>query len=292
MKSVSVRRTVADDVLELLDVMTRLRARDGCPWDAEQTLASLRPYLLEEAHEVLEVMDRLAEGTDDAPAHRAHCDELGDLLFQIVFQAEIQREAGRFDFGDVAKAIHNKLVRRHPHVFGGQGIDGTTPGTAAFWEAMKRQERQARGEAEKTSSSLDGVPKHLPALLRAFRLGEKAHGVGFDWPDHKGVIAKIREELGEIEAAITAHEAAPSASTQADIASEVGDLLYAVSNLSRHVRVDAEAALRGTMHRFEERFREVERRVHAQGKLPEQCSLDELEAHWQAAKQTLRAREA
>jgi MazG family protein len=280
---VQIRRTSADDLLALLDVMTRLRAPEGCPWDREQTLAMLRPYLLEEAHEVLEVLDG---GADNDAAAQLHRDELGDLLFQIVFQAEIQREQGRFDFGDVARAIHDKLVRRHPHVFGGPGIEGTTPGSAAFWEAMKRQERANRGEQVKASSSLDGVPRHLPALLRAHRLGEKARGAGFDWPDHRGVIAKIREELDEIEAAIAAHEAQPTDTTHSDI----GDLLYAATNLSRHFNIDPEAALRGTMIRFEQRFREVERRLAAIGKTPEQCTLDELEEHWQQAKQVLATR--
>jgi len=164
------RRTIADDVLTLVDTMTRLRSE--CPWDREQTVKTLRPYLLEEAHEVLDVLDAL---DDDGGGPRAaeHREELGDLLLQVVFQSEIQREAGRFDVGDVARAIDDKLKRRHPHIFGGEGVAGTNPGSANFWEAIKRQERAALGKDEvKKSSALDGVPKHLPALLRPVRLGD------------------------------------------------------------------------------------------------------------------------
>lgn len=274
------RRTIADDVLTLVDTMTRLRRE--CPWDREQTVKTLRPYLLEEAHEVLDVLDAL---DDDGGGPRAaeHREELGDLLLQVVFQSEIQREAGRFDVGDVARAIDDKLKRRHPHIFGGEGIAGTTPGSANFWEAIKRQERAALGKDEvKKSSALDGVPKHLPALLRAYRTGEKARGVGFDWPDHTGVVAKIEEELLEVKEAIASGD-------KAAIASEIGDLLYAVTNLARHFELDPEASLRQTIGRFEARFRVVEELLAAEGKTPEQTSLDELEARWQEAKRRLKA---
>jgi MazG family protein len=286
-----LRRDAADDFLALADTMTRLR-RD-CPWDRAQTVKTLRSYLLEETHEVLAVLDELAE--DGGPAGQAsrtasHRDELGDLLLQIVFQSEIQREAGRFDVGDVCRAIQAKLVRRHPHIFGGEGIEGTTPGSPEFWEAMKRKERQAEeatttttGTSPKPSlrkSALDGVPPHLPALLRAFRTGEKARGAGFDWPTHDGVLAKIDEEVGEVKAAIASGD-------RAAIASEIGDLLYAITNLARHFEIDAEAALRGTITRFERRFRLVEDLLEAEGRTPEQASLDELEARWQQAKKML-----
>ncbi len=285
-----LRRDAADDFLALADTMTRLR-RD-CPWDRAQTVKTLRSYLLEETHEVLAVLDELDD--DGGPAGQAsrtaaHRDELGDLLLQIVFQSEIQREAGRFDVGDVCRAIQAKLVRRHPHIFGGEGIEGTAPGSPEFWEAMKRKERQAEQAATTTATSpkpssrksaLDGVPPHLPALLRAFRTGEKARGAGFDWPTHDGVLAKIDEEVGEVKAAIATGD-------RLAIASEIGDLLYAITNLARHFEIDAEAALRGTITRFERRFRLVEDLLEAEGRTPEQASLDELEDRWQQAKRML-----
>ena len=275
----TIRRDAGADLLALCDTMTRLR-RD-CPWDKEQTVKSLRPYLLEEAHEVLEVLDAL---NDDGAGPRVgeHKDELGDLLLQIVFQSEIQREAGRFDVGDVARAITAKLIRRHPHIFGGEGVSGTAPGSQDFWEAIKRKERAERGaDVVKKSSALDGVPKHLPALLRAYRTGEKARGVGFDWPDHNGVLDKIEEETREVKEAIESGD-------KAHIASEIGDLLYAITNLARHFEIDAEAALRGTIGRFEARFRIVEELLDAEGKIPEQTPLDELEDKWQEAKRRLK----
>lgn len=276
-----LRRSAAEDVLALADTMSRLRRE--CPWDREQTVKSLRPYLLEEAHEVLDVLDALDDdgGDVDGAFVAEHRDELGDLLLQIVFQAEIQREAGRFDVGHVAQAITAKLIRRHPHIFGdGQGVAGTAPGSQEFWEAIKRKEREAKGTAEKKKSALDGVPKNLPALLRAYRTGEKARGAGFDWPTHAGVVDKIKEELAEVEEAIAAGD-------KGAIASEIGDLLYAITNLARHFEIDAEASLRGTIGRFERRFRIVEELLAAEGKIPEQCSLDDLEAKWQQAKKQL-----
>jgi MazG family protein len=275
------RRSIADDVLALVDTMTRLRK--DCPWDRAQTVKSLRPYLLEEAHEVLAVLDALEDdGGDRGSGYvQEHREELGDLLLQVVFQAEIQREAGRFDLGDVARAIDDKLKRRHPHIFGGEGVAGTVPGTQGFWEAVKRAERAAKGkDIDKKSSALDGVPQHLPALLRAYRTGEKARGAGFDWPDHNGVVDKIEEELAEVKEAIASGDTSASAS-------EIGDLMYALTNLSRHFEIDPEAALRQTISRFESRFRVVEELLAAEGKTPEQTPLDELEARWQEAKRRL-----
>lgn len=258
--------------------MTKLRAVDGCPWDREQTVKTLRSYLLEEAHEVLDVLDALDH---DGGGTRVddHRDELGDLMLQIVFQSEIQREAGRFDVGDVCAAINAKLVRRHPHLFGGQE-------QRQDWEALKRKERAAKGagEGEAVTSALDGVPKNLPALLRAYRTGEKARGAGFDWPSHEGVVDKIKEELAEIEEAI-ASPADPARKER--IESEIGDLLYATTNLARHFEIDAEGALRKTIARFEARFRIVEQLLAAEGKTPEKTPLHELEEKWQRAKQQL-----
>lgn len=275
-----LRADAAHDLITLTDTMTRLRKE--CPWDKDQTLKTLRSYLLEEAHEVLEVLDAL-DDDGGGPHVLEHRDELGDLLLQIVFQSEIQREAGRFDLGDVAAAITHKLIRRHPHIFGGEGVEGTTAGTQDLWEAMKRKERAEQpgtATAATRTSALDGVPTHLPALLRAYRTGQKARGVGFDWPTHQGVLDKIKEELGEIEGAI-------AGGNREEISAEIGDLLYAVTNLARHFDIDAESSLRQTIRRFESRFRIVEQLLAAEGKIPEQTPLDELEAKWQQAKQQL-----
>jgi tetrapyrrole methylase family protein / MazG family protein len=271
-----LRRDAADRFLALADLMTFLRSAQGCAWDRAQTVKTLRGYLLEETHEVLEVMDALDEdgGGARVPEHR---DELGDLMLQIVFQAEMQREAGRFDVGDVCEAIRAKLVRRHPELFGdGERIGA--PGSQEGWEALKRKERGLK------KSALDGVPQHLPALLRALRTGEKAHGAGFDWPDHQGVLEKIEEELLEVKQAIDGGD-------RPKIAAEIGDLLYAIVNLSRHFDVDPEAALRGTIGRFERRFRLVEESLAAEGKQPEGQPLEDLERRWQDAKRRLAAEE-
>lgn len=275
-------RDAADRFLALCDTMTRLRAPDGCPWDREQTLRTLRSYLLEETHEVLEVLDSLDDdgGGARAPDHR---DELGDLLLQVVFQSEIQREAGRFDVGDVCDAIRTKLIRRHPHVFAVAPQEGV-PDSKGGWEAIKRKEREGkRAAGEPPPSALDGVPRHLPALLRAYRTGEKARGAGFDWPTHHGVLHKIKEELGEVERAI-------DSGNTGRISDEIGDLLYAIVNLARHFEIDPEGAVRSTIGRFEERFRMVEEGLAAEGRTPEQEPLDELERRWQAAKKLIDAR--
>jgi tetrapyrrole methylase family protein/MazG family protein len=274
-----LRRDAADEFMKLCDTMTHLRAEDGCPWDRAQTLHTLRSYLLEETHEVLDVLDSLDE-SGAGPRQDEHREELGDLLLQIVFQSEIQREAGRFDIGDVCAAIRDKLVRRHPHLFGQTAPEGI-PGSKEGWEAIKRKERAAkRLPDEKPKSALDGVPKHLPALLRAYRTGEKARGAGFDWPSHHGVVEKIKEELGELEGALAQGD-------KREIAHEIGDLLYALTNLARHFEIDAEGALRATIGRFEARFRLVEESLAAEGKVPEKESLDELERRWQEAKRKL-----
>src|SRR5512137_2923387 len=230
----------ASDALErLLAVMARLRGPGGCPWDREQTLASLRPYVLEETYEVLEAID----AGDD----RAHREELGDLLLQIVFQARIAEEEGRFSFADVADAIHDKLVSRHPHVFGDADAKDADA-VLRQWAALKRKENEARGGGR---SALEGVPREMPALARAERLTEKASRVGFDWPDAAGARAKVAEEIGELDEAI-------ASGNQAHVEDELGDVLFAVANLSRKLGIPPEEALRGTLRRFVERFHYVE----------------------------------
>lgn len=274
-----LRRSAGEAFLRLCDLMTRLRSPEGCAWDRAQDLHTLRPYLLEEAHEVLDVLDDL---TPDGGGERAleHRDELGDLMLQIVFQAEIQREHGRFDVGDVCESIYEKLVRRHPHLF---GAEEERAKERPDWEAIKLAEREAQGtkaQGNKAKSALDGVPRHLPALLCAYRVGQKAHRVGFDWPDPSGVLEKIEEELGEVKEAVAAGD-------RQRISDEIGDLLYAIVNLTRHFEIDPEACLRRTIGRFERRFCRVEERLAREGKSPWGLDLDELEAHWQAAKREL-----
>jgi MazG family protein len=246
---------------ELVEIMQRLLAPDGCPWDREQTLESLRPYVVEEAHEVVDAIDR------GAPEELR--EELGDLLLQIVFQAELARAQGWFGPDDVVRAICEKLVRRHPHVFGDQKVSGTAE-VLANWEQIKAQEKAGRGV-------LDGVPKALPALLRATRMGEKAGRVGFDWPDPPAARAKVDEELAELDVALRDGD-------RERIEQELGDVLFALVSVARKLDVDPEAALRGTLDRFGQRVRWVEQRAKEQGQ--DLAALDEaaLDRLWQQAK--------
>ena len=251
----------------LLAIMDKLRDPGGCPWDREQTQRTLTPYLLEEAHEVIEAIE-----SGDA-AH--HLEELGDLLFQIVFQSRIAREAGQFDFADVCDAISGKLVRRHPHVFADATVSGSGE-VVKNWERIKAEERKEKGQAPR--SAIGGVPVALPALVRAERVTEKAAAVGFDWPDAAAVLAKVREELGELE-----HELAAGGSRER-VESELGDLLFALANLGRFVKVHPEEALRGTLRRFEQRFHHIEDRLQQQGRTPRESTLAEMDGLWDEAK--------
>ena len=251
-----------DEMKRLLDIMARLRdPQSGCPWDKEQDFRSIAPYTIEEAYEVAEACE--------AGNPAALKDELGDLLFQTVFHARMAEEAGLFAFADVAGAISDKMIRRHPHVFGDVAIDGADAQTIA-WEETKAKERAARGAA----SVLDGVGVGLPALTRAEKLQKRAARIGFDWPDAAPVFAKIDEELDELRDEIE------NKAGRARIEDEFGDLLFAVVNLARHLRIDPEQALRGASRKFERRFREMETASSPlEGK-----SLDELEEAWQRVK--------
>jgi MazG family protein len=253
---------------ELVEVMRRLLGPDGCPWDREQTLASLRPYLLEEAYEVLEALD----GGDPAE----HCEELGDLLMQIVFQAELRDAEGAFTLADVARGIATKLVRRHPHIFSDSRADSPEE-VEAQWEAIKAEEKRARGAG---GGALAGVPAALPALARAQKISRRAADVGFDWPDPDGCRRKVEEELEEIEGA--RHSGDPQA-----VAAEVGDALYAMVSFSRKLGVDAELALREATSRFERRFEHMEAEIARSGGEMREASIDELEERWQRAKRAL-----
>jgi MazG family protein len=258
----------ADAVKKLLALMARLRGPDGCPWDREQTLRTLRPYVLEETYEVLEAM----ESGDP----REHCEELGDLLLQIVFQARIAEEEGRFDFADVAEAISAKLVRRHPHVFGDAQVKDAE-GVMRQWVALKREEKAARGGGH---SVLEGVPRELPALARAERLTEKASRIGFDWPDAAGARAKVEEELGELDEAIQRGD-------RERVEDELGDVLFAVANLARKLSLPPEEALRNAVARFIARFEHVERELERRGVPHGTATLEEMDRLWEEAKRAL-----
>jgi MazG family protein len=256
----------ASDALDrLLGIMERLRGPDGCPWDREQTLRTLRPYVLEETYEVLEAID-----SGDV---REHCEELGDLLLQIVFQAELAREAGTFEFADVATAISNKLVSRHPHVFGDADVKDAE-GVLRQWAALKREEKKAKGGG---ASVLEGVPREMPALARADRLTEKASRIGFDWPDATGAREKVAEEIGELDEAIAGGDLA-------EMEHELGDALFALANLGRKLGLAPEEALRGSVGRFISRFEHVERELARRGVPHGGATLAEMDALWDEAK--------
>ena len=259
---------------KLIAIMARLREREGgCPWDNQQNFSTIAPYTIEEAYEVADAIER-----DDRPALK---DELGDLLFQVVFHAQMAREELSFDFDDVVEAICQKMVRRHPHVFGDAKIRTEQEQTAA-WEAQKAAERaksdRLTGKNPGPSSALDGVALPLPALMRAAKLQKRAARVGFDWPELEPVFAKISEETSEI------HEVIYNGANLDALTDEVGDLLFACVNLARHLSVDPEVALRHGNDKFERRFRQIEANLRDTGKSPEDCSLDELEEQWQAVK--------
>jgi tetrapyrrole methylase family protein/MazG family protein len=267
-------------LLRLISVMDRLLADGGCPWDREQTLHSLKRFAVEEAHEVGEAIDGLGEAghrdVRSAPGPRPdeaavahHREELGDLLFQVVFQSGLTERFGWFTVDDVVDGIADKLERRHPHVFG-DATAGTATEVVANWERIKLAEKHGRG-------ALDGVPRSLPALLYALRVGEKAARVGFDWPDARGPREKITEELAELDAACAGGE-------PAEIRAELGDVLFSVVNLARKLGVDPEDALAQTNARFAKRFRGVESRAKADGRALSDHTLAELDAYWDAAK--------
>ncbi|MGQ0737122.1 MAG: nucleoside triphosphate pyrophosphohydrolase [Acidobacteriota bacterium] len=258
----------------LVQVMRLLRGPRGCPWDREQTLASLRPYVLEETYELLEALDR-----GDVPALR---EELGDFLFEAVFLSQIAAEDGHFDIGDVIGTITDKLVRRHPHVFTPDGAllaetaqSLTASGVIEQWEDLKAQERAAEHVPEKTL--LSGVPRTLPALLRAYELGMRAAAVGFDWARADDVLEKIDEEVLELRAAVT--NAAPQ-----QVAEEFGDLLFALVNLGRKLGIEPEAALRHANDKFQARFEGIEREAQASGARLRDWTVEQMEASWQRQK--------
>jgi ATP diphosphatase len=256
------------EVTKLVGLMQRLLAPDGCPWDREQTLATLVPYLVEETYEVV---DALASGS--VADHR---EELGDLLLQVIFQSELRFTEGAFGIDDVARGIVAKLVRRHPHVFGEVKAQNADEALAS-WAKLKAEEKAKQGK----KGALDGIPKSAPALLRASRAGEKAGAVGFDWPDAKGPRRKIDEELSELDHALATGD-------KAQIESELGDVLFATVNLARKLGLDAESALRAATDRFGRRFAHLEDTLAAQGRAVRDASPEEQDRLWEAAKATER----
>ena len=249
----------------LLTIMSRLRdPQGGCPWDREQTFRTIAPYTVEEAYEVADAIDR-----DDLAGLR---EELGDLLFQVVFHSQMAREQGAFGFDEVAAAISDKLERRHPHVFGTEQIDSAAEQTIA-WEEQKRRERAAKAQGV-----LDDVPLALPALTRAQKLGKRAAQVGFEWPDIGGALDKLTEELTELRQEIAGSEA------KAAIAGEIGDVLFCVVNVCRYLDIDPEQALKATNAKFERRFSYVERGLQAQGLRPQDATLARMDALWEQGK--------
>ena len=248
----------------VLEIMTRLRAEPGgCPWDREQTLQSLKPFLIEECYEVLDAID-----SGDVTKHK---EELGDLLLQVIFQTELRREAGQFTFDDVAEILEQKLIRRHPHVFADVKVTGSKD-VLTKWEAIKNREK-----GDMRRSVVDGVPRHLPALMKAHQVQSRAARVGFDWTQVHDVVAKVEEEIAEVKAALARGD-------QPGVREEIGDLLFAAVNLSRFQKMNAEELLAATVDKFVRRFKAIERRAHAQGKKLTECTLEEMDRIWNEIK--------
>ena len=269
-----------DEFFRLVEIMATLRSPEGCPWDRQQTIDSLKPFVLEETYEVLEAIDR--------HDHAALCEELGDFLFEAVFLAQLESEAGHFTIADSLRSITEKLVRRHPHVFARAA--GETPLESADavvtrWEEIKAKERGGSGNAVKRKTLLGGVPATLPALLRAYEIGLRAKSVGFDWTRVDDVIAKIQEEVDELREAIArAAVSGPPADAREHIEEEMGDLLFTMAHLARQLGLEPETALRKANDKFTRRFETMESAVETSGRRMSEMSLDDLEAEWQRAK--------
>ncbi|MDT5296250.1 MAG: nucleoside triphosphate diphosphatase [Acidobacteriota bacterium] len=270
---------------DLVALMSRLRAPDGCPWDREQTYATLAPMLLEEAYEAFEAVEAAREGRPENLR-----EELGDLLFQIVFYAQVARERGEFTIDDVTERIHEKMVRRHPHVFGDVTVRDNEE-LLRNWEASKAAEKRAAGQGENVAdaSLLDGVSAKAPALMEAHQLTTKAARVGFDWPTLDDIFDKLHEEIDELRTAIRERTAAADAGADAEqqqqhVREELGDLIFVVTNIARYLQVEPEAALKLTNRKFRRRFRHIERGLKARGRELGKATLDEMEELWQEAK--------
>lgn len=264
---------------DLVALMARLRSPEGCPWDREQTYATLAPMLLEEAYEAFEAVEEAREGCPEELR-----DELGDLLFQIVFYAQVAAERGDFTIDDVTGAIYTKMVRRHPHVFGDVSADNAAE-VLRNWEAIKAEERRAVGKDARAeeASLLDGISTKGPALMEAHQLATKAARVGFDWQRIEDIFEKLHEEIDELKAAIK-ESAELAEAEQTQVREEVGDLLFAVANIARHLQVEPEAALKLANRKFRRRFRYIEQGLQSRGRTLNAATLDEMESLWQEAK--------
>ncbi|MBC7930197.1 MAG: nucleoside triphosphate pyrophosphohydrolase [Rubrivivax sp.] len=267
---------------DLVALMSRLRSPEGCPWDREQTYATLAPMLLEEAYEAFEAVESAREGRPENLR-----EELGDLLFQIVFYAQVAAERGEFTIGDVTDRVHSKMVRRHPHVFGDVTVRDNDE-LLRNWEAMKAEEKRAAGKdkTDEDASLLDGVSPKTPALMEAHGLATKAARVGFDWQNIEDIFDKLHEEIGELRAAIRERRDAgdKAEAEQQRVREELGDLLFAVTNIARHLSVEPEAALKLTNRKFRHRFRHIEQGIKARGRSLDAATLEEMEELWQEAK--------
>jgi tetrapyrrole methylase family protein/MazG family protein len=258
------------DIQKLVDLVARLRGEDGCPWDREQTRESLKPMLIEEAYEVLDALDGAS------PAELK--EELGDLLFQVIFHAQIAQEKGEFRLADIIDRLHEKMVRRHPHVFGGADLR-TADDVLRNWEDIKAAERgtSSSSRSDSVKSLLDGIPPRLPALHQAFQMTAKASRVGFDWPDLEAILEKLKEEAAETMEAYASRD-------QARLIDEAGDLLFVAVNVARFLGADPETALRRSNRKFERRFRYIESKIKSQGRELKDASLAEMDALWDEAK--------
>ena len=265
---------------DLIALMKRLRSPNGCPWDREQTYATLAPMLLEEAYEAFDAVEEARAGK---PLELR--DELGDLLFQIVFYAQVAQEQNEFTMTDVIDAIHTKMVRRHPHVFG----DVTANDSATVllnWETMKAEERRAAGKTEEKTSLLDGVSSKAPALMEAHQLSTKAARVGFDWKNVDDIFDKLQEEIDELREAIHSHSETSDELTHARVREELGDLLFAATNIARKLQIEPEAALKLTNRKFRKRFNYIEKQLQSRSQAFDEATLDELETLWQESKKS------
>src|SRR5688572_651127 len=270
------------DFNDLVNLMARLRSPDGCPWDREQTYATLAPMLLEEAYEAFDALEEARQGRPDDLR-----EELGDLLFQITFFACVAEERGEFNIEDVIEQVHTKMVRRHPHVFG-DAKAGDSAEVLRNWEAIKAEEKRAARKESATGTNevslLDGVSRQAPALMEAHQLTTKAARVGFDWENVDDVFSKLQEEIEELRVAIKSHVSTASEANHNLVREEIGDLLFVVTNIARHLKVEPEAALKLTNRKFRRRFGYIEKTLEQQGQSLEAATLDELETLWQAAK--------
>ncbi len=270
----------------LLGTVRKLRSPEGCPWDREQTHQSLRPYLLEEAHETLEVLDQVGQPTDlERPElRRAFVEEWGDVLLQILLHAEIASETvPETDFTAIAKTLEEKLIRRHPHVFGEVRVSGSEEVIQNWAEIKKSEKQQSPDQNSRPASVFDSIPKGMPPLPRTMKVISKVTQVGFQWPDLNGPLDKLEEEVKELRTALESGDLKDE-SLKAEVESELGDLLFCVCNIAHFMKIDPEAALRGTLRRFEGRFRHVETRLSENGKAPGEAKLDEMDRYWDEAK--------